>query len=113
MRFQTRIGMLVASLVLFAVPAHAVYNANMIGIIEDVLTYSDGDYVYFRLQNQPTSHPTCNPAYFVFTESVPAARLNRLLARLLTAKASGESVNIGYDNTGDCAHGYMRAHRVG
>lgn len=93
--------------------ARAVYNANMSGVLSAVATYADGDYIYLSLQNQPTSHPACNPGYFVLAETIPENRRNALLARLLTAYAAGETVNIGYDNAGDCAHGYIRAHRVG
>lgn len=89
------------------------YNANMGGVVVDVLTYADTDSIYFRLANQPASHPACNAAYFALSASVPEARRNRLYARLLTAKTTGEPINIGYDDVGDCADGYIRAHRVG
>jgi hypothetical protein len=93
--------------------ALAVYNANMNGVVTEVLTYTDADYIYFRLSNQPTTHPSCLPGYFVISSAVPADRRKQLLARLLLAKASGETINIGYDNSGDCTDGYIRVHRVG
>ncbi|MEP3451742.1 MAG: hypothetical protein ABJN65_00995 [Parasphingorhabdus sp.] len=94
-------------------PATAVYNANVSGKISDLITYTDGDYIYFRLDNQPATHPTCNPSFFVIDGATPAQRIDRLYSRAVAAKASGETVYIGYDSQGDCAHGYIRVHRVG
>jgi hypothetical protein len=91
----------------------ATYNANMSGVVTDVLTYTDADYVFFRLDNQPASHPACNPNFFVLSASLPAERRKQILVRLLVAKTSGESINVGYDNTGDCTDGYIHVHRVG
>lgn len=93
--------------------AGATYNANMSGVVTFLATYTDGDYIYFRLANQPASHPQCNPSYFVIPETVPENRRNRAFALLLTAKQTGEPLNIGFDHSGDCAHGYIRVHRVG
>jgi hypothetical protein len=94
-------------------PASAVYNANLSGVLAFVSIYADGDYIYLALNNQPTSHPGCNPAYFVIDGAVPLERRQMMLARLLTSYATKEVVNIGYDNVGDCVHGYIRVHRVG
>ena len=97
----------------FLLPAFAAYNANMQGKLSDVMVYSDGDYIYLRLENQPDSHPQCNPSYFVIAATVPLERRKMMLARLMMAYASGEVVNLGYDSQGDCSHGYIRVHRVG
>jgi hypothetical protein len=94
-------------------PAGAVYNANMSGVLATVATYADGDFIYITLQNQPTTHPSCNPAFFVIPETVPADRRKAMLARLMVAWTTGEAVNIGYDSTGSCAGGYIQVHRVG
>lgn len=91
----------------------AAYDANMRGPLEGFYVYADGDHVYFRLQNQPTSHNGCNPAYFVIPASVPADRRKAMLARLSLAFALQEQVNIGYAANGDCAHGYINVYRVG
>lgn len=93
--------------------AQAGYNANVQGELAHVAVYGDGDYIYFTLRNQPTSHPGCNPSYFVFPETLPSERRRMLLARLLTAYAMKEVVNVGFDSTGDCVHGHIRAHRAG
>lgn len=85
----------------------------MTGVLEGVYVYTAGDYIYFRLTNQPASHPGCDPTYFVISENVPESRRQMLLSRLLSAYAMKENVNIGYDSKGDCAHGYIRVHRAG
>ena len=89
------------------------YDANMKGMVKHTAVYTSGDYIYFTLENQPSSHPGCNPAYFVISESVPYERRQMLLSRLLMAYASKENVNIGYDSQGGCTHGYITVHRVG
>jgi hypothetical protein len=93
--------------------SYAVYNANMQGLVDSVSLYTDGDYIYVRLVNQPTSHPTCNPSLFVISQDIPENRRNQMFARLMAAKVAGEQINIGFDNAADCAHGYIRLHRVG
>lgn len=93
--------------------AGAAYNANMIGVLKSVMVYTEGSYIYLILDNQPKSHPTCKPNYFVISDSVPQERRQMLLSRLLSAYAMKEKVNIGYDSQGDCVNGYIRVHRVG
>jgi len=105
--------LLVMGIAVCSYGANAHYNANMKGVIENVLVYTDGDYVYIQLKNQPTTHPTCRPNYFVIDASLPHERRQMLLTRLMTAYTTKENVNIGYDAEGDCAHGYIRIHRVG
>jgi hypothetical protein len=107
------IFLMALTLCAFTGQASAKYNANMRGIVKNVLVYTDGDYIYFRLDNQPTSHPTCGHDFFVISETVSHERRQMLLSRLLSAYAMKENVNIGYDSQGDCANGYIRVHRVG
>jgi hypothetical protein len=105
---------LLATAALFGVTAaHATYNSNTSGVVVSVATYSDGDYIYFSLNPQPTTHNSCNPQYFVIGDDVPQNRRNQMLATLLAAKGSAESITVGYDSNGNCAHGYIRVHRVG
>lgn len=94
-------------------PALADYNANMDGVVTHVLVYSEGDQIYFRLDNQLTSHPACDASLFSIDASTPADRRKMMLARLLLAKATKEPMNVGYDATGNCSHGRIRVHRVG
>jgi len=98
---------------LFCCNTNAAYNNNIRGEVKDVYVYTDHDAIYFRFKNQPTSHDSCKPTYFVISASIPENRRNQLLSRLLLAKASKENINIGFDSIGDCANGYIRVHRVG
>jgi hypothetical protein len=93
--------------------ATAAYNANIQSELKHVGVYTDGDYIYITLKNQPSTHPTCKPNYFVVADDVPEQRRQIILSRLLAAYAMKETVNIGYDNAGSCAHGYIRVHEVG
>jgi hypothetical protein len=93
--------------------ANAAYDANMSGELEGFYVYSESDYIYFRLKNQPSSHVGCNPTYFVILETVSADRRKAMFARLSLAYAMQEPVNIGYAANGDCAHGYIQVYRVG
>ena len=95
------------------VPVHAAYNANITGVVTWVSSYTDADYIYFHLENQPTAHSQCNPAYFVIDANVPENRRNQAFAQLLAARYSGEPIAVGYDAQGDCAQGYIRVHRIG
>jgi hypothetical protein len=96
-------ALLLAGLLLLPAPSQAVYNANLAGVVVDVVVYSDSDQVLFKLNSQPTTHPLCNPAYFAVGTDVDPTRRKVLLARLLLAKATGEPTNIGYDKDGACA----------
>ena len=93
--------------------ASAGYNANMRGVVTHVLTYTQDGRVYFRLDNQPGSHPACSTDYFSIDASVEPNVRQQLLSRLMIAYATGESVNVGYDDESDCSHSRIRVHRVG
>jgi hypothetical protein len=107
---STAIGV---SALLVSSNASADYNANMVGVVVGVITYAEADQIYFQLNNQPATHPSCNPTLFANSADVTADRRKALLAQLMSAKAMGEAINIGYDNAGNCAHGYIRVHRIG
>lgn len=102
-----------AAAVVLALPAVAGYDENMQGVVADVVLYAYDDKIYFRLENQPSAHPACNPVYFAIDTATPADRRKMMLARLLLAKATKEPMNVGFDKTGDCSHTYIRVHRVG
>lgn len=95
----------------FSASAHAEYNANITAIVTMVITYDKGG-ILFKVDNEPSSHPACNHSYFSI-DTTNADYANRMLSRLLTAKASGERIQIGFDKLGDCHNGYIRTHRVG
>lgn len=108
-----KLKIIITLLILCSFKAIAAYNNNIRGEIESVYVYADHDAIYFRFKNHPTTHESCKPTYFVISSSIPENRRNQLLSRLLLAKASKENINIGYDSKGDCAHSYIRVHRVG
>ena len=91
--------------------SYADYNANVNSVIADVIVYDTGA-ILFRLENQPTSHPQCMTDFFS-VDTTNADYANRMLSRLLTAKASGEVITIGYDNAGNCHNNRIRTHRIG
>lgn len=91
----------------------AAYDANMKGVITDLMVYTYEDTIIIKLNNQPTSHPACNPSHFAIDATVPLDRRQAILSRLLTAYASKENVNIGYDSQGNCAGGFIRMYRAG
>jgi hypothetical protein len=102
-----------ALLLLASTTSNATYNANINGIVTEVVVYPDTDVLLFRIANQPTSHPQCDPAYFEVASSTPEGRRNQIFALLLASKAAGTPVTIGYDNAGNCLSTYIRVHRVG
>lgn len=101
------------ALVMLSAESHAGYNANMKGKVTNVVTYTYSTLIYFRLENQPQSHPQCQVDYFAIDASTPDNIRQQVLSRLLTAYASGEAVNIGYDKEGGCSHGRIKVYRVG
>lgn len=112
---MNKLVMVVAALasgLVASAPVGAVYNANITGRVTTVITYADADYIYFILDNQPTSLP-CAAGYFVIPSSVPQNRRNQAFAQLLAAKETGALLNIGYDAQGQCVEGGVQVHRVG
>ena len=111
---KTRLFIMLVTLGLcFTQISNAGYNANMKGIVTAVVTYAGGGHIYFRLHNQPTSHPLCKTDYFAIHSGTPPDSLGRMLSRLLIAYTTGETVNIDCHNAGDCAHSRIRMWRVG
>jgi len=105
--------LLASLLIVTGIPAYAGYDSNIQGVLTGVWNYDDRDSIYIHLNDQPASHPVCNPTYFVIDASVPADRRHMMYSRLLLAYAAGETINIGYDGSGDCAEGSIRVKRVG
>jgi len=99
---------------LFLSTANATYNSNIVGVLKSVATY-EGGLVLFVLSTQPTSNGTCNASAFVLDPTANTdAQAARLFARLLSAYAAQEAVNIGYDNVGSCGPGnYIHVYSVG
>ncbi|MDW6005460.1 hypothetical protein SBX37_21550 [Vibrio mangrovi] len=76
------------------------------------MTYTSG-LILFRINNQPTSHPTCKSDYFAIATDVKDVAASRMLSRLLVAHTTRAPVTIGFDNSGGCGNGYIRVYRVG
>lgn len=113
LKLKYKIASLFMCITLVPSIAVAEYNSNVSGELQHLMIYADGDYIYFRLKEQPITHPTCKTDYFVISEDVPESRRNRMYSRLLAAYAAKESVNIGFDGKNECVHGYLKVHRVG
>lgn len=95
-------------------PLFAGYDANLQGAVTMVVTYTGvGKPIFFRLANQPSSHPSCLTDYFAIDGATDLQQLNRAYARLLAAYVLGETVNVGYDSQGDCADDCIRVREIG
>jgi hypothetical protein len=114
------IAALILAISLAPKSATATYNANITGTVTWVSTYTSGAMLLI-LSDQPSSNGTCNPAFFELdpptvagADVVNDAAFNRMYARALTSYTTGNSVNIGYDNSGTCGvSGYIRIYRIG
>lgn len=110
---RIRVLVVAALVIVGSSPTLAGHNANMQGVVTDVLTYPLDGRIFFRLSNQPSSHPVCTPDYFSIDASVPDSVRSQLLSRLLVAYTTGETITIGFDSQGDCSHSRIRVHRIG
>ena len=110
---RIRVLVVAALAVVGSSPTLAGYNANMQGVVTNVLTYAVDGRIFFRLSNQPSSHPQCASDYFSIDASVPDTARSQLLSRLLVAYTTGEAITVGYDSQGDCSHSRIRVHRIG
>jgi hypothetical protein len=106
-------GMLVLASLAAPHAANAGFNANIAGVVTMVNIYMYSDSIYLTLSNQPSSHPGCNPTYFVIPSTVTQNVRSQAFAALVAARLTGEPIHIGYDSTGDCAEGYIQVFRVG
>jgi len=120
-RHRSYLGLLGTLIVLlFSSASQATYNTNLSGTVAAMMTYTSGG-LLFALSNQPSANGTCSAQFFeldpptyVGSDVVNDATFSRMYARLAQAYATGESVNIGYDNAGNCGgSGYIRVYRVG
>jgi len=107
MRILLGIILLIAS-----ISASAGYDKNLEGTITHIYTYPTG-LVLFKLSNQPSSHPGCNPVYFAIATDVAESAANRMYSRLLTLHTTKTKAYIGYDSQGSCGNSYIRVHNIG
>lgn len=108
------ITVFIAINVFFSSFAFAGYNANFKGKITHVLTYTYSTQILVRVEGQPSSHPECSRFdYLIVDPATPDNIREMVLSRLLTAYATGEVVNIGYDKDSSCVSGRIKIFRVG
>ena len=92
------------------------YNANWSGTVVSLNAYSYNDQLTFTLSTMPSlPSGTCSTtAFAVVGSDTDAESRDRIYATLLSAYLTGQTVSVGYDNTGaSCADGAIEAFRVG
>lgn len=90
------------------------YDKNFTGKITHVLTYTHSDELLIKVEGQPSSHPICNQFdYMAIDTSIPNARRQIILSRILLAYTTGKPVNIGYDSKDECVGSRLKIYRVG
>jgi hypothetical protein len=105
---------LILMIALFPMSAFAGYNANFRGKLTQVLTYTYTTQILIQVEGQPTTHPECTSLdYLVLPASMPDNVRQLVMSRLMTAYATGEQVNIGYDKDSSCVNGRIQVFRVG
>jgi hypothetical protein len=87
------------------------YNANSRGQLSELLTYAGDTLILFASADMPKVS-NCIGSYFVIPGDQGLARQQEL-SRLLTAYASHENINIGYDEQTCGPNGYILVYRVG
>lgn len=95
-------------------PAFAIYNENVDSQISSVIVYDYAKFVFSISTNDFVAPPCASPGqkYFFIDGALPEDIRAQILSRLLTAKAMGETIRIGYDGMGNCSDGNIRVHRV-
>lgn len=87
------------------------YTANHPSTVTWVKIYNN-DTIYFGLESMPTDHQ-CTGNFFALSPALTDKQRDRYYAMLLTAKLSGVSVTVGYDNAGpDCFNTRPVAHAL-
>lgn len=76
------------------------YTANVVSTVKWVKIYNS-DVIYFELHTHPPI--ACTIDNFVLTPGLTSEQRQRYYALLLTARATGQPVSVGYgDQAGDC-----------
>jgi hypothetical protein len=105
-----------AALLLIGTPSHATYNSTVTGTVAYVQQIGPSigtptETLAFALTNQPSIDCSGFQAFTISPTTVPDAQTRKnMLAMLLTAKASGAAVVVGYDSN---AGGFCEAGRAG
>lgn len=90
----------VATTVVWNHSAWSDYTANHMSTVQWVKIYNN-DTIYFALHAHPTT--ACTVGYFVLSPGLNSEQRQRYYAALLTAKSTGQLVNVGYgEQAADC-----------
>ncbi|EGQ9394783.1 hypothetical protein ACPF4W_001165 [Vibrio cholerae] len=97
--------------------SEARYTANFSGLITGVLIYPGSTLILISIEGMPKNHPKCKTLdYMAVDPDISSESRELVISRLLTAYATKERVNIGYDkesNSDSCVGERLRVHRVG
>ena len=100
--------------ILFCSSVSAGYNANVVGKVTAVVTYTHTSQILINVEGQPTTHPECRQLDYMVVDPATSDHIRQIvLSRLLAAHASGEKVSIGYDKDSSCANDRIKIYRVG
>jgi hypothetical protein len=98
-------------------------NAAWIGVtgkVTTILLYDSTDSILVVLDSSGAAVAECsNNQTFAINGALPADRRNQMLSALMTAKASGQSVTIMFNDVGGCvswgasSNVYRKIERVG
>lgn len=97
--------------VLFSLPSFGAYTANYNAKVGWIKIYND-DTIYFGLESMPSDHQ-CTDNFFVLLPTLTEKQRDRYYSMLLSARASGTVVSVGYDkNNPDCINGRPVVHAL-
>lgn len=101
------ICLLCAIAVLTSVPAYAGWTSNVTGTVDQIVQYPpdvwSGQTVFFHISNMPTTGCALNDYFEISAATITdPVVLKNMLATILTAKATGQTVEIGYDSGASC-----------
>jgi hypothetical protein len=76
---------------------------NTSGTVSSINNYAHTDTVLIKLSSLGEDVEACgNKDTFAIDGALPESRRNQIYSALLAAKASGKSVTLAYDDTGNC-----------
>jgi hypothetical protein len=98
-------------ILLIAVPSFSGYTGNHTSKVSWVKIYNN-DAVYFATDKMPSDHQ-CGNNFFTLSTSLSEKQRDRYFSMLLTAKASGATISVGYDKINpDCQSNRVVVHAI-
>lgn len=92
---------ILVSLLFLSYSCLAAYTGNVKSTVSWIKIYNN-DTIYFKINTMPSDHQ-CSADYFVLSPNLTDKQRDRYYSMLMTAKASGNDVIVGYDkNSPDC-----------